>query len=317
MKRYRPSDTDSCRQEISSLCHQGCENCCPIKPGCPCHRCPCVLCPPGPEGPQGPTGPQGPAGPQGAIGPQGPQGIQGPEGPQGPTGPQGAEGPQGPQGSVGPQGPAGPQGAEGPQGPAGPQGETGPQGPAGPQGETGPQGPAGPQGETGPQGPEGPQGPAGPQGETGPQGPAGTVPSLNLLSAYSTPTQGLASGSPIEFDRNSLSYGSSITHSPGSTTFTITQPGVYQASFHGVISATSQNKFPVSMATSLLVNGSVFPGATVPHVFQSTNDSSEQSFVVPIAVSTVPTTVQVAASGGSYLADAVTVFLLRLGNIPS
>ena len=281
MKRYRPSDTDSCRQEISSLCHQGCENCCPIKPECPCHRCPCVLCPPGPEGPQGPTGPQGPAGPQGAIGPQGPQGIQGPEGPQGPTGPQGAEGPQGPQGSVGPQGP------EGPQGPAGPQGETGP------------------------------QGPAGPQGPEGPQGPAGTVPSLNLLSAYSTPTQGLASGSPIEFDRNSLSYGSSITHSPGSTTFTITQPGVYQASFHGVISATSQNKFPVSMATSLLVNGSVFPGATVPHVFQSTNDSSEQSFVVPIAVSTVPTTVQVAASGGSYLADAVTVFLLRLGNIPS
>ncbi len=119
------------------------------------------------------------------------------------------------------------------------------------------------------------------------------------------------------FDRNGLTYGSSITHTQGSSTFTITQPGVYLVSFHGVVSATSQNKFPVSMATSLMVNGSILPGATVPHVFQSVNDSSEQSFVVPISVTTVPTTLQVAASGGSYLADAISMTILRLGNIPS
>ena len=198
--------------------------------------------------------------------------------------------------------------------PPGPEGPQGPQGPAGPQG---PQGNPGPQGPEGPQGPQGVPGPQGPEGPQGPQGPAGSSPPLSLLSAYSTPTQGLPSGGAIEFDRNGLVYGADIAHTPGSSTFTITQPGVYLVTFHGVITATSQNKFPVAIATSLLVNGSIVPGATVPYVFQSSKDSSEQSFVIPIFVTTTPTALQVAASGGSYLADAVSMTILRLGDLPS
>lgn len=201
--------------------------------------------------------------------------------------------------------------------PPGPEGPQGPQGPAGPQG---PQGVPGPQGDPGPQGLEGPQGPQGvpgPQGPEGPQGPAGSPPPISLLSAYSTPTQALPSGGAMEFDRNGLVYGADIAHTPGSSTFTITQPGVYLVTFHGVITATSHNKFPVAIATSLLVNGSIVPGATVPYVFQSSKDSSEQSFVIPISVTTTPTALQVAASGGSYLADAVSMTILRLGDLPS
>lgn len=258
-------------------CNQGC----PTDGHCCCNCRPCTVCPPGPEGPQGPQGP---------AGPQGPQGVPGPQGPAGPQGPQGAPGQQGPEGLQGPQGIPGPQGPEGPQGP---------------------------QGAPGSQGPEGPQGPQGVPGSQGPQGPAGSPPPLSLLSAYSTPTQGLPSDGAMEFDRNGLLYGTDISHTPGSSTFTITQPGVYLVTFHGVITAASQNKFPVAIATSLLVNGSIVPGATVPQIFQSSKDSSEQSFVIPIAVTTTPTELQVAASGGSYFADAVSMTILRLGDLPA
>lgn len=196
----------------------------------------------------------------------------------------------------------------GPEGPQGPQGPVGPQGPQGVPGPQGPEGPQGPQGDPGPQGPEGPQ---------GPQGPAGSPPPLSLLSAYSTPTQGLPSGGAMEFDRNGLLYGTDVSHTPGSSTFTITQPGVYLVTFHGVITASSQNKFPVAIATSLLANGSIVPGTTVPYIFQSSKDSSEQSFVIPISVTTTPTELQVSASGGSYFADAVSMTILRLGDLPA
>ena len=256
-------------------------------------------------------GPQGPAGIPGAVGPQGPQGVQGPEGPKGPQGPQGEQGlqgPEGPQGERGPQGAAGPEGPQGPQGKQGLQGEQGPQGPQGPQGERGPQGPQGPQGEQGPHGEQGPQ---------GPQGPAGTVPPVSLLSAYSTPSQPQDSGDAIEFDRNSLSLGSAVSHTPGSSQFQINQTGVYLVSFHGVISAAKQNTFPVNIATSLNLNGNVVSGATVPYNFQASSQSSADSFVVPISIASVPSTLQVTTTGGNALADAVSLTILRLGNLPS
>ena len=317
MKRYRPSDSEQCH------CSQGC---CPTDGHCSCNCHPCTVCPPGPEGPQGPQGPVGPQGPQGVPGPQGPAGPQGPQGAPGLQGPEGAQGPQGIPGPQGPEGPQGPQGVPGPQGPEGPQGSQGvpgpegPEGPQGPQGVPGPQGPEGPQGSQGVPGPEGPEGPQGPQGDPGPQGPqgpAGSPPPLSLLSAYSTPTQGLPSGGAMEFDRNGLLYGTDVSHTPGSSTFTITQPGVYLVTFHGVITASSQNKFPVAIATSLLANGSIVPGTTVPYIFQSSKDSSEQSFVIPISVTTTPTELQVFASGGSYFADAVSMTILRLGDLPA
>ena len=150
-----------------------------------------------------------------------------------------------------------------------------------------------------------------------PQGDAGETPPVSLLSAYSTPSQGLASGSPIVFDRNALSYGSDVSHTAGSSTFTINQPGVYSVHFHGVLSPASSDTFPVNLITSLTQNGTVVPGVSVPYNFQSASDASEQSFTVPIAVSSAPQTLQVAATGASYLADAVSMTVTRLGDIPS
>jgi hypothetical protein len=150
-----------------------------------------------------------------------------------------------------------------------------------------------------------------------PKGDTGTTPPVSLLSAYSTPSQGLSSGGAMAFDRNALSYGSDISHTNGSSSFTINTPGVYSVSFHGVITPAADTSFPVNLFTSLTNNGTAVPEATIPYNFQSESDSSDQSFNVPLAVSTTPTTLQVVATGASYLADAITMYIHRLGDIPS
>jgi hypothetical protein len=150
-----------------------------------------------------------------------------------------------------------------------------------------------------------------------PRGDTGSAPPVSLLAAYSTPSQGLSSGSPMVFDRNALSYGSAISHSNNSSTITINQSGVYSIDFHGVISPAPGSTFPINLVTSLKQNGSVVPGASVPYTFQSASSSSTQSFALPIAVSSTPATLQVVTTGGNYLADAITLNVIRLGDIPS
>lgn len=147
-----------------------------------------------------------------------------------------------------------------------------------------------------------------------PQGEPGPSPSPSLVSSYSTPTQPGASGTPITFDRNSLSLGNDISHTSGSDTFTITTPGVYSVEFHGVISPAGTDTFPTTIITSLEANGSIVPGGSVPFNFQSATDSSEQAFTVPISVTNVPTTLQIVPTGAPYQADAVSMTVTRLGD---
>ena len=328
MNHYHPTDWEWNRKQegAASRCPPGC---CP--PPCPPPRP--VPGPTGPTGPMGATGPTGPAGtgapgptgPTGAIGPTGPTGPATP-GPTGPTGPTGAIGPTGPQGIPGPDGatgPTGPQGIPGPDGTVGPTGATGPTGPAGAAGATGPTGPTGTAGATGPTGPTGaagatgPTGPTGAAGPTGPRGATGSTQTSSLFSAYSTPSQSISSDAPMLFDRNGVTYGNAISHTAGSGTFTINQPGLYQANFHGVLSADPDSSFPVNIVTSLQQNGSIVPGASIPHNFQSSTESVPISFSIPLSISSVPTTLQVVAQGATQIPSAITLNVIRLGDLSS
>ena len=148
-----------------------------------------------------------------------------------------------------------------------------------------------------------------------PQGAAGTSGPSSLLSAYSTPSQPAASGAPLVFDQNAVTYGTAITHTAGTSGFTINQTGLYRADFHGVVSAPSNANFPVSIVTSLTQNGSIVPGASVPHNFQNMTETSPISFSVALSVSTVPTTLQVVPVGNASLNSAFTLTVTRLGNL--
>ena len=119
------------------------------------------------------------------------------------------------------------------------------------------------------------------------------------------------------FDQNGVTYGNAISHTAGSGTFTINQPGLYQANFHGVLSAASTSKFPVNIVTSLQQNGAVVPGASIPHNFQNSTESVPISFSIPLSISSVPTTLQVVAQGANQVPTAITLNVTRLGDLSS
>ncbi len=232
-------------------------------------------------------------------------------GPAGPTGSQGI------QGVTGATGPAGPQGIPGPTGPAGPAG--GPTGPQGIQGVTGATGPAGPQGIQGVTGATGPTGPQGIQGVTGATGPAGAAGSsdASTLAAYSTGAQSGTANAPLLFDRNALSAGSAISHTEGSGTFTVNQPGLYQASFHASVSPVSTATFPSNVGISLQQDGNALPNAVLLHNFSSTNETIPFSLSVPVSVANAPSTLQVNGSGdGPFLYGPAGFSLTRTGDLP-
>ena len=150
-----------------------------------------------------------------------------------------------------------------------------------------------------------------------PRGSDGTTPTPVLLSSYSTPAQSGTSGAPLVFDKNALSYGNAISHTAGSSSFTINQPGVYAAAFHGSFSPVSGATFPQSVGASLTQNGSVVPGATSQYIFHTSAQTAALSFSTPVAVSSAPATLQVVGDGGNYLYSTIGLSIYRLGDIPS
>ena len=233
---------------------------------------------------------------------------------------------------TGPTGPTGATGATGPTGPTGATGATGPTGPTGPTGATGPTGPSGEDGQaatvrvgtvtTGDPGTEAAVTNSGTAQDavfdfTIPQGSSGSGASPELLSAYSTPSQPGSSGSPLLFDRNGTSYGTAISHTAGSGSFTVNKPGVYAVAFHGRFTPVTGSSFPLTNSVYLSQNGSSVPGAVSNYIFQTSNGMANQTFSIPIAVQTAPTTLQVISQGATILYDGVTLSIYRLGDIPT
>lgn len=150
-----------------------------------------------------------------------------------------------------------------------------------------------------------------------PRGDTGSLPPLSLLSAYSTPAQPGTSGTPQIFDQNELTLGSDISHTPGTSTFTINQPGVYSVSYHGSLSPASGSDFPQSVGVSLQQDGSVVPGATSQYIFHTSSQTAALSFSTPVAISSTPAQLQVVGEGGNYLYSTIGLSIYRLGDIPS
>ena len=147
--------------------------------------------------------------------------------------------------------------------------------------------------------------------------PQGGSQPVQLLSSYSTPAQSGTSGSPLLFDRNAATYGDAISHTAGSGTFTIQQPGVYMASFNGTMSPGTGASFPLNVGVSLSQGGSNVPGAASQHTFQSASEAATVAFTSPVTVSSAPSTVQVVTSGGPYVYGTTSLTLTRLGDAPS
>ena len=255
--------------------------CCP----CCCNSCNAdqIIFLRGTMGPQGPTGPQGPAGQPG---------------PTGPTGETGATGPTGPTGEIGATGPTGPTGETGATGSTGPTGETGATGPTGPTGQTGETGATGPTGET---------------GATGPTGPTGSAPVAQALSAYSTPATQAQAGNAVEFDQNASQNGTAITHTAGSTTFTINQPGIYSVTYTGTASPGTGATFPTTNLLQMQLNGSNIPGADAQSIFNASSDAIQQTISAIFQVTSTPATLQLVSQDGTFNYSNIKMNLYKIG----
>lgn len=170
---------------------------------------------------------------------------------------------------------------------------------------------------TGATGPSGATGPTGPTGATGATGPAGTGSDVQLLSAYSTPPQSGTGQTPLLFDRNALSYGTAISHTANSPSFTINQPGVYTLAFNGGFAPAKSVSFPLNLSTVAQLNGTGLPGAAAQHNFTNTNDVVNQAFTVPFTVSSAPATLQVVSTANGFLYSNISATVTRNGDIPS
>ena len=154
-------------------------------------------------------------------------------------------------------------------------------------------------------------------GITGPTGPTGATGSVDtqLLTAYSTPTAPASAGDALAFDVNGVSNGTGITHTAGSSDFTVTQPGIYTVAFHGNLTPASGAALPLALILELQQDGTAVPGAVVQHTFNAATDTATLAFSQPVAVSTTPSTFSVVGTGGNFLYSAVSLSLYKSADL--
>lgn len=194
----------------------------------------------------------------------------------------------------------------------GPAGPTGPQGPTGPTGPTGATGPQGPTGVTGATGATGVTGVTGPTGATGATGATGSVP-VEALSAYSIPTQTVADNAAVIFDRTAAQQGTAITHADNSADINIGEEGTYFVSFNGTAAPQNAASLPETNLVQFTLNGTAQNGASTQHIFTTADETSAQSASLVFNVTSVPATLQVVSSGGSFLYSGTTLNIFKIG----
>lgn len=129
-------------------------------------------------------------------------------------------------------------------------------------GSPGPAGPAGPPGPAGVAGPPGPPGPTGPAGPTGPSG-GGLSAYAGVYNLATIASATVVGGADIPFSNNGALQG--ITHTAGTTVFTVPTSGVYRIAYSVSITA------GIGSAVAVAVNGSVQAGSSVPALVATGN----------------------------------------------
>ena len=175
----------------------------------------------------------------------------------------------------------------------------------------------GPRGEIGPPGPAGPQGPTGARGPAGPQGPAGTSANVESITAYSTPTAPVTSGSTLIFDRNGIQNGTAISHALNTSDFIITQPGVYYVFYKGTATPGLGITLPAANFLFLRLNGVNVASSETTSIFTDAMDDEVQSLSGIVNVSSVPSTLSIVSSGDTFNYSVTSLTIFRLGDIPS
>lgn len=159
-------------------------------------------------------------------------------------------------------------------------------------------------------------GATGATGPTGPTGPTGAAESVQSISAYSIPTAPAADNEAIVFDANGTQNGSAISHTAGDSEFIISQPGVYYAVYSGTVTPGIASSAPLANLLSLQLNGTDLPGGQIQNIFQSTTEDIAQSVSAIVNVASVPATLTLVSSGGTFNYSSTALHIFRIGPLP-
>lgn len=80
-----------------------------------------------------------------------------------------------------------------------------------------------------------------------------------MINSYTNTTLVVLTNGTLNFNNDSVKTGCTVTHSPGSTTFSLNKPGFYFVTFNGVGAATGATVG--SIVVQLQRNGVNVPGA--------------------------------------------------------
>lgn len=113
-------------------------------------------------------------------------------------------------------------------------------------------------------------------------------------------------------DRNAVTQGTAISHSNSSADFTITEPGLYYVAYNTSISPGPGTTLPVTNLLNLSLNGSLLSNGASQHLFDATGQSAPMAASAFIDVTSVPATLNLVSSGGSFQYSDTTMNLIKL-----
>ena len=130
------------------------------------------------------------------------------------------------------------------------------------------------------------QGIPGPAGPTGPQGPQGLPPPVYQATYYKSTNQNLTNGpTDITFDLTGTwnNDGGYITHTSGSTNFTVVQTGLYQLDWNTTILGTGVTWTDLLKQISIDITRS--PNAEALYIAQNTSISTSRNYAQSLSSS--------------------------------
>ena len=101
-----------------------------------------------------------------------------------------------------------------------------------------------------------------------------------MISSYNSTTQVVDTGSAYVFDTNRVFTGCTVSHTPGTTTFTLNKPGYYYVTFNTTFTTTETGD-----ATVELRNGGIaIPGASASATITTIGNVKSLAFATIVRV---------------------------------
>ena len=94
---------------------------------------------------------------------------------------------------------------------------------------------------------------------------------------------------------------------------TIGEEGTYFVSFNGTAAPQNAVSLPETNLVQFTLNGTAQNGASTQHIFTTADETSAQSASLVFNVTSVPATLQVVSSGGSFLYSGTTLNIFKIG----